>query len=240
MDEPIKVDDFDHHPVHPVVRAPRLVHDRHLGPLNASSWKTFHRAAQLLNIANQNTSDTGTGDESDDGDTATHISDHELSVVSCVCCTKPVSIPFWICVTCYNHHRTFCLILISWNSNDRSLYLETDVVICIACDTRRRDPPQKCHKDYHPLVRFQYLEPTTGSEFVSLETKLLALETTINECLGRLEKRNAEQDVTNGDRFERSEMSMERRITEMEVYVSGRFDAIETLLRALATKIGGQ
>jgi hypothetical protein len=33
---------------------------------------------------------------------------------------------------------------------------------------------------------------------------------------------------------------MERRITEMEVYVSGRFDVIETLLRALATKIGGQ
>ena len=116
------------------------------------------------------------------------------------------------------------------------LYLETDIVICTDCDIRRRYPPQKFHKDYHPLVRFQYLEPTTGSEFVSLEAKFLALETTINERLDRLEKRNAEQDVTNGDRFERSEMSMERRIAELEVYVGGRFDAIETLLRALAPK----
>ena len=110
MDEPIKVDDFDHHPVHPVVRAPRLVHDRHLGPLNASSWKTFYRAAQLLSIANQTTSDAGMGDEGDDAETTTHISDHEFSCVSCICCTKPVSIPFWVCVTCYIDHRTFCLI----------------------------------------------------------------------------------------------------------------------------------
>jgi len=84
------------------------------------------------------------------------------------------------------------------------------------------------------------LEPTSGSEYISLEAKLLALETTINERLDRLEKRNIDQDVTNGDRFDRSEMSMDRRITELEVYVGGRFDAIETLLRALAAKIGRQ
>jgi uncharacterized coiled-coil protein SlyX len=84
------------------------------------------------------------------------------------------------------------------------------------------------------------MEPTAEPEFTSLETKLLALETTINERLDRLEKRNADQDVTNGDRFDRSEMSMDRRIAELEVYVGGRFDTIETLLRALATKIGGQ
>lgn len=79
-----------------------------------------------------------------------------------------------------------------------------------------------------------------NSDFMSLETKLLALDTTINERLDRLEKQNAEQDLMNGDRFERSEMSMERRIAELEVHVNGRFDAIETLLRALAAKIGGQ
>jgi len=89
-------------------------------------------------------------------------------------------------------------------------------------------------------VRFQYLEPTSGSEFISLEAKLLALETTINERLDRLEKRNVDQDVTNGDRFDRSEMSMDKRFAELEAYVSGRFDAIETLLRGLATKMGGQ
>jgi uncharacterized coiled-coil protein SlyX len=122
-----------------------------------------------------------------------------------------------------------------------SFYLETDVIICTDCDIRRRYKYGLTkHKDYHPLVRFQYMEPTAEPEFTSLETKLLALETTINERLDRLEKRNADQDVTNGDRFDRSEMSMDRRIAELEVYVGGRFDTIETLLRALATKIGGQ
>jgi hypothetical protein len=122
-----------------------------------------------------------------------------------------------------------------------SLYLETDVIICTDCDIRRRYKYGLTkHKDYHPLVRFQYLEPTSGSEFISLEAKLLALETTINERLDRLEKRNVDQDVTNGDRFDRSEMSMDRRFAELEGYVSARFDAIETLLRGLATKIGGQ
>jgi uncharacterized coiled-coil protein SlyX len=116
---------------------------------------------------------------------------------------------------------------------------DTDIIICTDCDLCRRYDygPHTKHKDYHPLVRFQYQAPTTDSEFISLEAKLLALDTTINERLNRLEKRNAEQDVMNGDRFDRSEMSMERRIAELEMYVSGRFDAIETLLRALATKM---
>jgi hypothetical protein len=118
--------------------------------------------------------------------------------------------------------------------------LGTDIILCTDCDLRRRYQygSHTPHKDYHPLVRFQYLEPSTGSEFISLEAKLLALETTINERLDRLDKRNEIQDVMNRDRFDRSEMSMERRIAELEVYVSGRFDAIEALLRALATKIG--
>jgi len=108
MDKPIKYEDFDHHPVHPVVRAPRLVHDRHLGPLNSSSWKAFHRAAQLLRITNRNIeSDTVTGDESDDAETAMDNSDNEFSIVSCNCCKQPVSVPFWICVTCYTHHGMF-------------------------------------------------------------------------------------------------------------------------------------
>jgi uncharacterized coiled-coil protein SlyX len=81
------------------------------------------------------------------------------------------------------------------------------------------------------------MEPSTGSELMTLEARLLALETTINERLNRIEKRNAEQDVMNGDRFDRSEMIMEKRIAELEVYVSGRFDAIESLLRALGNKI---
>jgi len=161
--------------------------------------------------------------ENDDADTVTEIGDDERSTVACACCAKPVSVPFWICVTCYNHHQA-------------------DVVICTDCDLRRRYKygSHTDHKDYHPLVRFQYLEPTSETEFMSLEAKLLALETTINQRLDRLDKRNERQDVMNGDRFERSEMSMERRIAELEVYVSGRFDTIETLLRALATKIDGQ
>lgn len=75
---------------------------------------------------------------------------------------------------------------------------------------------------------------------MSLEAKLLALDTTINERLDRLEKRHADQDLMYGDRFDRSEMSMERRIAELEVHVDRRFDAVETLLRALAAKIGVQ
>jgi uncharacterized coiled-coil protein SlyX len=240
MDKPIKYDEFDHLPVHPVVRAPRLVHDRHLGPLNASSWKAFHRAAQLWRITNQNISDTVTGEESDDAATAMDNSDNDFSIVSCDCCEQPVSLPFWICVTCSIHHRMF-LMRRCYYSNGCVICLETDVIICTDCDIRRRYKYGFTkHKDYHPLVRFQYMEPTAEPEFTSLETKLLALETTINERLDRLEKRNADQDVTNGDRFDRSEMSMDRRIAELEVYVGGRFDTIETLLRALATKIGGQ
>lgn len=120
--------------------------------------------------------------------------------------------------------------------------LEIDIVICTDCDLRRRYKygPDTIHKDYHPLLRFQYMEPTSSSEFTSLEAKLLGLETTILERLDRLEKRDTEQDLKNGDRFDRSEMSMERRIAELEGYVGGRFDAIEALLRALAAKIGGQ
>src|ERR1700690_368192 len=54
-----------------------------------------------------------------------------------------------------------------------SLYSETDVIICTDCDIRRRYKYGLTkHKDYHPLVRFQYLEPTSGSEFISLEAKL--------------------------------------------------------------------
>jgi hypothetical protein len=122
MDKPIKVDEFDHRPIHPVVRAPRLVHAQHVGPLNASSWKTFHRAARLLRIANKSNSETVTGDESDDADTATEIGAEDISVVSCVHCKNPVSVPFWICVTCYNHHGWFPLIQKRYYSNDNAFF----------------------------------------------------------------------------------------------------------------------
>jgi hypothetical protein len=101
MDQPVRLDDFDHHPLHPMVRAPRLVHAQHVRPFNASSWKAFHRAARLLRISNKIESDTITGDEDPDAETATECSTDELSVLSCVCCTKPVSVPFWFCVSCY-------------------------------------------------------------------------------------------------------------------------------------------
>jgi hypothetical protein len=109
MDKPIKVEEFDHQPVHPVVRAPRLVLDRHVGPLNASSWKTFYHAARLLRIANRVSSETVTGNDSDDSETATDICDDHFSIVLCVCCKKVVSVPFWICVTCHNHHGAYSI-----------------------------------------------------------------------------------------------------------------------------------
>jgi hypothetical protein len=108
MEKPIKVDNFDHHPVHPVVRAPRLVHAQHVGPLNATSWKAYNYAASLMRNPNRIKSETFTGDDDDDDtETTTNISDEECSIATCVCCTKPVSAPFWICVTCYVHHGSY-------------------------------------------------------------------------------------------------------------------------------------
>ena len=241
MDKPIKLDDFDHLPVHPVVRAPRLVHAQHVGPLNKSSWKTFHRARRLLRSADEIESDTITGDESDDTETTTDIGGDERSVVSCVCCAKPVSVPFWICVSCYNDDGSSPFIRECHFSDDYSV--GDDIIICTACDLRR--PYQlydlhKNHKDYHPLVRYQHLEPTTGAKFVSLEAKVVSLEATINERLDGLKKMTETQDAINEDRFDRSEIGMTKRLTELEVYMNTRFDAIETLLRALANKIDGQ
>lgn len=101
---------FDHHPGHPVVRTSRLVHDRHVGPLNASSWRTFHRAARLLHVDNKIEWEDVTGDDNNNTETATGMGDDELSVVFCGCCTKPVFVPFWICVTCYVDYGLFLLI----------------------------------------------------------------------------------------------------------------------------------
>lgn len=111
IDKPVKVEDlFDHHPGHPVVRTSRLVHDRHVGPLNASSWRTFHRAARLLHVDNKIEWEDVTGDDNNNTETATEMGDDELSVVFCGCCTKPVFVPFWICVTCYIDYGLFLLI----------------------------------------------------------------------------------------------------------------------------------
>lgn len=118
---------------------------------------------------------------------------------------------------------------------------EIDIVICTECDRRHRFDygPHTKHKDYHPLVRFQYLEPTIATEFTSIEAKLLALDTTVNERLDTLAKHNSEQDVIVSDRFDRAEMSVEKRIAELETYVSRRFDAVETLLREFILKADG-
>ncbi|TFK65241.1 hypothetical protein BDN72DRAFT_207076 [Pluteus cervinus] len=175
MTESVTRDKFIHDPSHTMVKYEHLSHDFEAAWSIPESRAIAARAKTALRATEEA---THSKDEEVEGEVALTSHDAARSSKSarsifCVCCSKPVTVPCWVCRDC-----------------------TPDTFVCLECEEKKVAPPEdSTHELTDTLIRIGSSDPdpqTDADQFL-LESRLAALETKVEERLTQLETKVQER-----------------------------------------------